>query len=229
MVSVAFTMKYENTMLGYTFSTSTTQELKIKLSEYTKQLQDSGILGYATHTLQTSQNETIVEYDEYFKSTEFFDSIDGFIEAINLERQLTSLDIASYLDSKYTLSRFQLQKILYYIYSDYLCENKTQLFKAKFEAWNYGPVDSNIYRIKKYDPATLKKQTIYNKLDSTTTKILDFLDDKCTLYKDRLNDIENNPTHRENTPWSLTFSDGSGKNNVISDKLILESHLFEKI
>lgn len=52
------------------------------------------------------------------------------------------------------------EKTVYYLYADYLEANKKPLFKAKFEAWKDGPVDTDVYRLKKHHVGELKKLMI---------------------------------------------------------------------
>ncbi|MHA7612281.1 Panacea domain-containing protein [Weissella viridescens] len=230
MINIVLTMKNDDNMFGYTFAASSVEEFKRKTTEYVKKLNVAGIRGYAVHTINLDEKETIQQHDAYFEDAVFLNSIEEFIERANEEKTLTKIDVASYLNTKYNLTSFQLQKIIYYIYSDYLCSENAKLFRANFEAWDYGPVDRDIYRIKTYSERTdLNRSNIYNKIDSTSLDVLRFLDEECLAYKDKLNDVNNNPTHRKNTPWTNTFKNGTGKNNLITDEVIMKYHELEKI
>lgn len=63
----------------------------------------------------------------------------------------TALDIARYIINKCIelgrpVSNLQLQKILYYVQGEYMKSNNgIALFKDEIEAWQYGPVISNVY------------------------------------------------------------------------------------
>lgn len=59
------------------------------------------------------------------------------------------------------ISPMKLQKLVYFLYAEYLYSEKDSLFAERFEAWKYGPVLDDIYqafkeyganRIKKYMP-----------------------------------------------------------------------------
>ncbi len=39
----------------------------------------------------------------------------------------------------------KLQKLLYFLYRDYLKKTKVSLFSERFEAWKYGPVIASVY------------------------------------------------------------------------------------
>jgi len=45
------------------------------------------------------------------------------------------------------LTHLKLQKLLYLIYAKYLVTSGESLFSSRFEAWQYGPVLSDIYEI----------------------------------------------------------------------------------
>ena len=45
------------------------------------------------------------------------------------------------------LTNLKLQKLLYILYAKYYVETKDALFSNRFEAWQYGPVLSDIYEI----------------------------------------------------------------------------------
>ncbi|MBQ2173756.1 MAG: DUF4065 domain-containing protein [Alphaproteobacteria bacterium] len=46
----------------------------------------------------------------------------------------------------WNLSHLKLQKILYILQMFYLGENGKPLFYANFEAWDFGPVEPNLYK-----------------------------------------------------------------------------------
>lgn len=56
------------------------------------------------------------------------------------------LSITKYIVEKYNIKlSVKLQKILYFLYLDYLKETNQKLFKEEFEAWVYGPVVPEIF------------------------------------------------------------------------------------
>lgn len=48
-------------------------------------------------------------------------------------------------EEKIDVTPMKLQKLLYFIYRDYLKEEKTPLFSESFLAWEYGPVLRSVY------------------------------------------------------------------------------------
>ena len=51
------------------------------------------------------------------------------------------------------ITNLKLQKLLYFLYTRYLFDTKTPLFSNRFEAWQYGPVLTEIYDIFKIEGA----------------------------------------------------------------------------
>lgn len=44
------------------------------------------------------------------------------------------------------ITPMKLQKLIYFLYGEYLCEEKSPLFAERFEVWKYGPVLSDVYQ-----------------------------------------------------------------------------------
>lgn len=49
------------------------------------------------------------------------------------------------LNENVSLSPMKLQKLIYFLYRDYLQETGEKLFSEPFEAWQYGPVLASVY------------------------------------------------------------------------------------
>lgn len=103
------------------------------------------------------------------------------------------------------LSPMKLQKIIYFIYKDYLQKNNVPLFSDRFEAWRYGPVVRSVYdEFKHFGAYSIKefaKDTAGNvyvlKMDGSTS----FVRDIWNKYK-YCNGIELSArTHQKDTAW----------------------------
>lgn len=153
---------------------------------------------------------------------------------------LNSQDVASYILRKYPQvndHRFAFDKILYYIYSDYLVKHKYPLFNARFVAFEKGPVEYDIYRIAKYEKERLLYNTSFElkvQFLSDCKEILDLIDEDIKKYKEyydkvwydyRSSDANANLTHRDSTPWSIARA--KGKNSSISNADIVKFHHLE--
>jgi uncharacterized phage-associated protein len=61
------------------------------------------------------------------------------------------------------ITPMKLQKILYFLYRDYLKEAKVPLFAERFMAWAYGPVLGSVYdTFRKYTKNNISKYGSYN-------------------------------------------------------------------
>lgn len=49
------------------------------------------------------------------------------------------------LNEKISLTPMKLQKLIYFLYKDYLKATDERLFTDQFEAWQYGPVLTSVY------------------------------------------------------------------------------------
>lgn len=137
-----------------------------------------------------------------------------------------AIDIANYLIDKCSsdnlpISNLQLQKILYYIQKDFLKFTNIPAFNDEIEAWQFGPVVPNVYRHYCGFGAM--------KIDVTlpSLKIIEVED------RIRINDVIKQKrcldpwvlvadTHKEGSPWAITYDNGNGLYKIISKKLIEE-------
>ena len=63
-------------------------------------------------------------------------------------------------EEKISVTPMKLQRLIYFIYKDFLKTTETKLFNEKFETWKYGPVLLSIY----YEFGGFKSKQMY-KLD----------------------------------------------------------------
>ena len=236
IVLVSLNDKY----VAYHFSSQDSMTVKIKQKEFDDKISvlPKNIKSiYSTHILPTqAENFDSVKLDDpYFEPFEEEKSLDKFIDFILSNIQLTAFDIATYLLRKNNaLNEFSLQKLLYYIYSDYLLEHKKPLFKNKFVAFDYGPVDQNVYSTYRYNKDKFMRNVDFEvKLNAQENAkyLVDFIDAEVAKYGNyftslwdnhKANDSEKNLTHHRNTPWFIAHS--QGYNTSISDDLIKEFH-----
>lgn len=225
--------KQEDSSIGYVFSSDKLSLVRNDLKRLRDDTQSARIDSYAVHTLTTDSydQKSIVEYDTYFEDVHFTPSKSDFIEQLKIQSFPTSLEVASYIEKKFSLAPFALMKTVYYLYADYLETNKIPLFKAKFEAWDEGPVDRDVYRLKTHHLSQLKKIQDVRIKQTGAFDILSYIDrfvEKNSKYLDSVKFSNDNPTHRPGTPWSLVRKE-KGKNGLITDSDILSHHKEEKI
>lgn len=136
-----------------------------------------------------------------------------------------ALDIAKYIityssEKNKSVSNLKMQKLLYFLWVDFYKETKNWLFNDSICAWQLGPVvPEAYYEFCSYAGIPINK-TFNIKLDNANDKniintILDnYIDTSAYNLVER--------THREGSPWSITYNKGLGSKEVIPFNLILK-------
>ncbi|MCL6429045.1 hypothetical protein LT335_00606 [Spiroplasma sp. JKS002669] len=130
------------------------------------------------------------------------------MEKIEVQNKLFA--ITDYIIKRHKVTdSVKIQKILYFLYLEYLKEKNQKLFEDEFEAWIYGPVLRTVYNHLKYnglffdeyETLDIDKGPIFIKFLSLDDKeIMAFIDKKITKYKNQntFNLVEK--TH-QTSPW----------------------------
>lgn len=130
------------------------------------------------------------------------------------------------IDENSPISNLQLQKILYYLQFGYYKNKCDILIKDDFEAWQFGPVISDVYDMF----CTNGGEPISFMLPEANSEKIEYNDEK---YIDkRVRKLRNmNPwdmveeTHKEGTAWYITYDNGRGYKRIIEKSLIFEKGL----
>jgi len=126
------------------------------------------------------------------------------------------------------VTQMKLQKMIYFLYRDYLKETGLPLFCERFEAWEYGPVLDIIYnKTKKYGKSPINK---YLKYENKATMINEDYD---PVLKRHIDDIWTSClpftgvglskiTHKDGSAWCEAW----GKNKrYLEDNSILNENI----
>lgn len=133
---------------------------------------------------------------------------------------------------KNPVTPMKLQKLLYFIYRDYLQKTKESLFSERFEAWKYGPVLSSVYS--KFHQYESNKITEYYKSRDGKVYILDEKSDY--IFSEVLQSVWNQYkswdgiqlcelTHKEGTAWYKAWTKNESflkDEDIKSEVLLLE-------
>jgi uncharacterized phage-associated protein len=66
-------------------------------------------------------------------------------------------------DEQIPITPMKLQKMMYFLYRDYLKATKVPLFTERFMTWKYGPVLDSVYtEYKRYSGVSIKKYGNFN-------------------------------------------------------------------
>ena len=108
----------------------------------------------------------------------------------------------------YDISPMKLQKLMYFLYRDYLNTTGDPLFSERFETWQYGPVLSQVYHaFKGYGASSIKKYYIDS--DGNALKVNEGNNPEFARILDRVweryknyNGIQlSELTHKNHTAW----------------------------
>ena len=135
----------------------------------------------------------------------------------------SAIDVAKYIiwyskEKGYTVSNLKLQKILYFVQAAFLVDCDSPCFKENIEAWDFGPVVSEVYHyFKIFGSADIPKNVGINAetaIMRSDRQIINEMVDQCAEYSaSALVDI----THNQD-PWRNAYR--KGYNNIISHEAI---------
>lgn len=201
------------------------QEMSDLREAHSQLINEQKSSGYSIHILQTESEswESVVALDPYFTDIIVFDSCPDFVNEINNESELSAVDIAGYIQNKFSIkNKVSIQKLTYLIFTKFLKDTQQKLFPEPIEAWQMGPVVSEVYRKNKY--GILPKDSLINKLmvNEDSEKVMHTINSIMHEYQEMSSVDLIKLTHREGTPWK-TLYDGTPHKEIPAD-LILEYH-----
>ncbi|MGN1412346.1 MAG: Panacea domain-containing protein [Oscillospiraceae bacterium] len=190
----------------------------------------------STRTIMTDSNDwqSVVKIDGFFEGVHIYNDIDEFIEELKSNIDLSSVDIAKYILSKFECTHLKLQKLVYFCHAEYLCTFGTPLFKDKVCAFDNGPICYDAYQAfkrcpqycfieKLEDEIVIRSRILSAKDGINKLKSIDTTLEKYGKFTpDELRDI----THQDMTPWHMCYEQGQ-KYTPISNEKILDFHKYE--
>ena len=134
-----------------------------------------------------------------------------------------ALDIAKHvvnycIQSNHPISNLKLQKVLYYVWIDYYCNTKHELFWDDICAWQLGPVIPDVY----YEFCAYAGRPITRKYNNDIItkedqgRINEILDKYLFVAASTL--VER--SHQKGKPWDLVYQNGNGLRSIIPFDLI---------
>lgn len=189
---------------------------------------------FSFHHIETESEaiESVEEYDSYFEDVEFFADKLEFAKIVEKSIEVTPIDIAKYILTKNDFDQLQMQKLIYIVYYEYSKSHDDEIFKDKFEAWQYGPVIPALYgKLNKYghrkielDDKELERLKVNLKLDRSIEKkdIIDCIDKVISKYGEKTGGQLIELTHKKGSPWDKIYDNGRGYHQEIPNQLIKE-------
>ena len=104
------------------------------------------------------------------------------------------------IDLDKPVSNLKLQKMLYFLDINFLINFDKKLIDEDFEAWQYGPVQKEVY-------------DKYSFFAASSIRIRQEPENDWTLVE---------YSHRDNTPWSKVYRNGAGNHQKIPNELLRE-------
>ncbi|MCL8209970.1 Panacea domain-containing protein [Spiroplasma attinicola] len=150
------------------------------------------------------------------------------MKVTKIEKQDNLFSITNYLIQKHKITEpVKLQKILYFLYLEYLKENNNKLFEEEFEAWVYGPVLKRVYNHLKYVGLNFNEYETFDSekdeyvitkiMPLTDEKIFNFIDSKIKKYKNK-NTFDLVDEAHKTKPW-IKARKGLLSNQISTEKI----------
>lgn len=204
--------------------------------------EECGPVQFGIHKLSTKDTSwnSVVEKDSFFEDIAISPDMDSFVAAVSADRKLKAYDIAKFILSVLPASHLKLQKLLYYVYAEFLQKKGKRLFYEDIVAFKYGPVVEDVfhkYRVhgsakigyKEDETFILKAEDValtpsFMKIASSEHGLdaIEVIADILEKYKDASAGELVDKTHRAGGPWDTVYIEGM--NCVIGDELIKEKY-----
>ncbi|MBF0803610.1 MULTISPECIES: Panacea domain-containing protein [Neisseria] len=126
------------------------------------------------------------------------------------------------------VTNLKLQKLAYFCYGVALAKDIELLnISNPFEAWPYGPVNSDLYHsLKHFHNRDIPREYI-NYLASVYNDIEDITPEIKSVVHETLAKIGSLPafhlvelSHLKGSPWDIAYNNGYGNGHIISDDLV---------
>ena len=118
------------------------------------------------------------------------------------------------------MTNMRLNKLLFFAQGHYFARTGNPLFEDEFEAWDYGPVVSDIYkRYKNYGRKPISNIDSSYDSEAFTPDEMEVLLDVAREYGKYSTSELVNISHSDNSPWATSFNSSS---QIISKRQIKE-------
>ncbi|AHD06125.1 putative phage-associated protein [Paenibacillus larvae subsp. larvae DSM 25430] len=185
---------------------------------------------------------SVVEKDSFFEDVFVTTDIEKFVRLIAEDQELKAYDVAKFIVSTVQVSHLKLQKLLYYVYADFLLATGKKLFKEPIVAFEYGPVVEEVfhkYKVHGSSEIDYKEDEyfcIYTDEFAVTPSFMRVASSEHGIYAvgfilKVLDKYESysagelvKKTHQVGGPWKRVYV--KGMNYEITDELIKRYHKF---
>ncbi|MFP7452730.1 DUF4065 domain-containing protein [Bacillus altitudinis] len=210
----------------------------------TRMEKECGHVQIGIHKLITDDTtwDSVVKMDSFFDDIIITNKIEDFVEVVSNDQQLSAYDVAKFILSLYPVSHLKLQKLLYYIYAEFLIRTGSKLFKDPIVAFKYGPVVEDVffrYKVHGSSQIDYKEDETFllrtQEIAFTPSLIKVWTSEHGTAAIECIKDVLLqygdldafdlvNKTHQINGPWNRAYREG--QNCEITDQLIIQYHQY---
>ncbi|MFY0761013.1 type II toxin-antitoxin system antitoxin SocA domain-containing protein [Metabacillus dongyingensis] len=227
---------------GWHYSSEERLDKEYIESSLNKVKKKCGNVQFGIHKLATDSTDwnSVVDKDSFFVDVIVTEDIDDFIGVVSNDQELTAYDLTKFILTVRPVSHLKLQKLIYYIYAEFLIRTGEKLFKEPIVAYKYGPVVEDVfekYRVhgsSKIDYVEDAKFSINADKNAFTPSLMKILSSEYGMVVVECvvtvleKYIKTDPfvlvdkTHRQGGPWSRVYVEGM--NRCITDDLITQYH-----
>ena len=234
----------EGQRIGWHYASTERLDFNV-IKNFLERIKDEcGAPPLAIHQLSTNSHEflSVIEKDSFFDGVAITKDEDSFIKLLQSDKTLSALDVAKYILRVCPMTHLKLQKMLYYIYADFLLKTNQKLFSEELVAFRYGPVVPEIYHKYKYHKSRLiteEKEDDVFELSTNLSATISFM--KIVSSENGIEAMSSilatlikygeysaselvDRTHKEHGPWERTYI--PNENHIITDECILKYHHF---
>lgn len=131
------------------------------------------------------------------------------VTALNVGNNILKRAFAENID----ITPMKLQKMIYFVYRDYLQLTERALFNERFETWKYGPVVRSVYdQYKKYGSNAIRdyayesgEKYYYTVNEESSPAFKRVIDEVWNQYKSYDGIYLSSITHRPGTAWKKAY------------------------
>ena len=130
------------------------------------------------------------------------------ITALNVGNNILQRGFAENID----ITPMKLQKLIYFVYRDYLQRTGRSLFNERFETWKYGPVVPSVYNeFRKYGSNAIRKYAFddsktYTTVDEDSSPAFkSVIESVWNTYKNHDGIVLSSMTHQKGSAWRMAY------------------------
>lgn len=130
------------------------------------------------------------------------------ITALNVGNNILQRGFAENID----ITPMKLQKLIYFVYRDYLQRTGRSLFNERFETWKYGPVVPSVYNeFRKYGSNAIRKYAFddsktYTTVDEDSSPAFkSVIESVWNTYKNHDGIVLSSMTHQKGSAWRKAY------------------------